>query len=294
MQDGRVLFSIFLTCIAMMHTIRAKNVIAHMCKIDSDCKDMPGGQDICGEDEWCVPSVGPIAGHRRCGQCPLDQIGQDGFCEGNEGQLWTNKVCPEHTACKSFGRTGAGFCDDLRSDVFRAEGQRASLRGECRNPHHLQCVQRKAPYFPWSHHDEVYDIKTDQGEQLYLNFPTTATNNQAYAWSEGKDCADIICNDPDVSSRYKRDRFGGYLKAFGCANVCNLTCQVHHDAFNVETIGWTIGDAKNRTLLLDDTDVDEEEWWDPFCPDLICRIERLRYRWVRGAGEILYDAATCE
>ena len=86
--------------------VRSDNPISHTCKTDSDCSDLAAGSDRCDESSWCVPTVGPIAGHRRCGQCK--DIGENGFCQGVQDS-WTNKVCDGNRRCKSFAQTGAGM-----------------------------------------------------------------------------------------------------------------------------------------------------------------------------------------
>ena len=86
--------------------VRSDNPISHTCKTDSDCSDLAAGSDRCDESSWCVPTVGPIAGHRRCGQCK--DIGENGFCQGVQDS-WTNKVCVGNRRCKSFAQTGAGM-----------------------------------------------------------------------------------------------------------------------------------------------------------------------------------------
>ena len=107
--------------------------------------------------------------------------------------------------------------------------------------------------------------------------------------TEGADCAQLICQDPDVSSRYSVDRFGGYVKAFDCANPCGLSCQRHQEPEkdgmpSLSTIGWTVADRHGRTLFVDDT-ANDEPFWDAECPERVCSLTSLKYKFVKSGDD---------
>ena len=85
---------------------------------------------------------------------------------------------------------------------------------------------------------------------------------------------------------FKVDAYGGFVKAFDCANICALTCQAHFDAYGLNLIGWTVGDSANRTLYLDNSDIFDEKWWDPSCPELVCRVGALEAKYFKKREHI--------
>ena len=251
--------------------VRSENPISHQCETDSDCKDLAAGTDRCDETSFCVPTVGPIAGHRRCGQCT--DIDSNGYCQGNQ-DTWTNSVCTSNEKCKSFGQTGAGFCD---RDFFQKKLLRGG--GECENPHNLKCVKLPGPVLPWNHNGERSKVTTSSGEDLYLNYPTSGVDG--IMWSEKTStCEQEICGNQNVERMFKKDQYGNFVKAFECENPCHLTCELHRDEYNA-WVGFTMKDKMNSTIFLDEDLNMNEMWWNPLCPVSICDIYTLRRKFVR-------------
>lgn len=243
-----------------------------------------------------VPTVGPIAGHRRCGQCK--QIGSNGFCEGKE-DTWTNSVCPTNQKCKSFAQTGAGFCDSDDNVVdFLSSSSVLLLRGSssrCENPLNLTCIPIPGPIVPWNHNAARSKVTNSNKEDLYLNYPTSSQSDEIKWTEKTSECEEVICGaniSVITQMMYKKDQFENFIKAFQCENLCNLSCELQKDEYN-SWMGFTTLNKHEQPIYLDKDIIMNELWWNPSCPTSICDITTIRHKFVVPDGTSSVEEASC-